>query len=218
MYDGREYFISDAKYLELDISFPYKEISEEVKSLKDLFVQYRQDDSENKWASLPIVGKSHKEPYSWNNYGYKNAREAAFDMQWTKIANLCPKTVAWLKNEYPSNEYGRTRFMLLEKKGEIKPHKDTDYPVLGAINIPIINPKDCVWHWPQDNEILEMEPGKVYAMNLSYIHSVKNPSNEDRYHLIIHHYDSTAEWKRLFERSAEKNNVAGYFLYSKELF
>jgi len=218
MFDGREYFISSAKYLELDISFPYQAVAQEVCNLKDKFIKYRQSDSEDKWSSLPIIGKSSTEPYSWNNYDYKDAREAALDMTWTEVADCCPETVKWLEEQYPSDSYGRTRFMLLEKGGEIKPHKDTEHSVLGAINIPITNPKGCVWVWPDDNETLEMIPGKVYAMNLSHTHSVINPSQEDRFHLIIHHYDSTAEWRDLFTRSAEKNNVKGYFLYSQELF
>ena len=138
-------------------------------------------------------------------------------MQWTEIAELCPVTTKWLQEVYPSNSYARTRLMLLEAGGIIEPHKDTEHSVLGAVNIAITNPKDCVWKW-QDGETLEFKPGDVYAMNLGYVHSVVNPSQEDRYHLIIHHYDSTPEYLKLLKRSLKGQNGKGSFHYSTEIF
>jgi|TARA_B110000977_G_scaffold83547_1_gene111598 quercetin dioxygenase-like cupin family protein len=217
MFKGREYLISDLKYLKLNISFPYEEAYNEIVNLKNKFVEYRSTYKTQGWASLPIVGKSSTEPYAWNVYGYKDAREAAPDMQWTEIADLCPVTTKWLQEVYPSNSYARTRVMLLEAGGVIEPHKDTEHSVLGAVNIAITNPKDCVWKW-QDGETLEFKPGDVYAMNLGYVHSVVNPSQEDRYHLIIHHYDSTPKYLKLLKRSLKEQNAKGRFHYSTELF
>jgi len=217
MFEGREYPISDLKYLKLNIDFPHNEAREEVLKLKDKFIEYRSTYKTKGWSSLPIVGKSSKEPYAWNVYGYKNAKEAAPDMRWTEIADMCPVTTSWLKETYPSNSYGRTRFMLLEGEGIIEPHTDTNHSVLGAINIAITNPKGCVWKW-SDGETLEIKPGEAYAMNLSYEHSVVNPTNEDRYHLIIHHYDSTDEYKELIKKSSKDTNENIQFLFSSELF
>lgn len=216
-FEGREYLMSDLKYLKLDIEFPHAEIYNEVKNLKDLFVEYRSTYDTQGWSSLPIVGKSSTEPYAWNVYGYKNAKEAAPDMQWTEIAEQCPITTKWLKEVYPSNSYGRTRFMLLEAGGVIEPHKDTEHSAVAAVNIAITNPKGCYWQW-DDGETLEFAPGDAYAMNLSYTHGVVNSSEEDRYHLIIHHYDSTDEYKELMNRSLEKVNGKGSFHFSTELF
>ena len=217
MFEGREYLISDLKYLKLNISFPHDEAYDEIVNLKNKFIEYRSTYKTQGWASLPIVGKSSTEPYAWNVYGYKDAREAAPDMQWTEIADLCPVTTKWLQEVYPSNSYARTRVMLLEAGGVIEPHKDTEHSVLGAVNIAITNPKDCVWKW-QDGETLEFKPGDVYAMNLGYVHSVVNPSQEDRYHLIIHHYDSTPKYLKLLKRSLKEQNAKGRFHYSTELF
>lgn len=216
MFEGREYLVSDLKYLKLNLNFPYKDAYQEVINLKDKFVEYRSTYKTKGWASLPIVGKSSKDPYAWNVYNYKDARDSAPDMKWTDIADLCPVTTQWLKDVYPSNSYGRTRFMLLEAEGIIEPHIDTEHSVLGAINIAITNPKGCKWKW-QDEE-LEFCPGDVYAMNLSYEHSVVNPTQEDRYHLIIHHYDSTPEYLKLIKRSLKEQNAKGSFHYSTELF
>lgn len=217
MFEGREYLVSDLKYLKLNLQFPYKEAYKEVVRLKERFVDYRSSYKTQGWSSLPIVGKSSKEPYAWDQYHYKDAREAAPDMLWTEIADLCPITTNWLKTVYPSDSYGRTRFMLLEAGGVIEPHKDTEYSILGAINIAITNPKGCIWKW-SDGETLEIQPGEAYAMNLSYEHSVINPTQEDRYHLIIHHYDSTQDYLNLIKESLREQNAKGSFHFSTELF
>lgn len=216
--DGREYLISKSKYLKLDITFPYEEMLSEAKALREVYIPYRQDNYTNKgWHSLPIVGLSSSQPYAWNVYNYKDARDAAAHVTWTEIAKKCPVTTAWLKMVYPSKSYGRVRFMLLEAGGYIDFHKDTDHSVLAAINIALSNPRDCKWYW-NDGETLTFNPGDAYAMNLSYEHSVRNDSNEDRYHIIIHHYDFTDQCKELFLRSMEQQNVQGHFHYSTELF
>ena len=140
----------------------------------------------------------------------------AFASKWNPIINKCPNTYKWLTKTYPSNQYGRVRFMLLKPNGKINPHKDTEYPILGAINVALNNPTGCKWMW--DNEELEMQPGCAYAMNLSYIHSVINNSNQPRIHMIIHHYDSIDKWKHMMKKSADKANVKYSFCFSTKLF
>jgi Aspartyl/Asparaginyl beta-hydroxylase len=218
MFEGRDYLISKSKYLKLDVKVPYREMLAEAIALRNHYILYRQDDYTNLgWHSLPIVGLSSTQPYAWNVYNFKDAREAAEHVSWTEVSNRCPTTTNWLKSVYPSNSYGRVRFMLLEAGGYIDFHKDTDYPVLAAINIALNNPPKCKWHW-KDGETLAFNPGDVYAMNLSYEHSVRNDSDEDRYHMIIHHYDFTDSCKKLFLKSMEQQNVQGHFHYSTELF
>lgn len=218
MFEGRDYLISTAKYLKLDIPIPYEEMLEEAKSVRDRFIPYRQDGYNTiGWHSLPIIGLSSSNPYSWDHNQYQSARHAAMDIDWTEIADLCPVTTRWLKETYPSNSYGRVRFMLLEAGGKIAFHKDTEHSILGAINVALSNPKGCAWHW-RDGSNLEFAPGDAYAMNISYEHSVINPTQEDRYHLIIHHYDSTLAWKNMMQTAMEKYEVQGDFHYSTELF
>lgn len=214
MFEGREYLFSDIKYLKLNLPVPHQEMLEEAKNLRHLFVTYKED---AKWYSLPIIGLSSKQPYSWQVYNYKDAREAAPNMDWTEIAELCPVTTNWLKTIYPSSSYARVRFMLLEAGGEIPYHSDTPHSVLGAVNIALNNPVGCLWHW-KDGDSLQFSPGDVRLMNISYEHSIRNDSNEDRYHLIVHHYDSIPEWKQLVINALKENNVQGDFHYSTELF
>jgi len=218
MFDGREYLISDSKYMKLNLEFPHEEIAKEAIALRDRYVEYRSTYQTKGWHSLPIVGISSQHPYAWNVYGeFKSAKDAAPLMKFTEVADLCPVTTNWLKNVYPSSSYARVRFMLLEAGGVIEPHSDTEHSVLGAINIAITNPKNCKWHW-EDGESLEFKPGDVYAMNTHYTHSIRNESNEDRYHMIVHHYDSTEAWKNLFLESMKEQNVQGEFRFSTELF
>jgi hypothetical protein len=218
MVNGREYLISTAKYLKLDISIPHEAMLAEAIALRELFIPYRQDEYAHVgWHALPIIGLSSKQPYAWNSYNYNSASDAANDIVWTEISKLCPITTRWLREMYPSNHYGRVRFMLLEAGGSIGFHTDTEYSILGAINIALNNPPNCRWHW-KDNETLEFNPGDAYSMNISYEHSIKNESNQDRYHMIIHHYDSTDEWKQLITRAMEKYEITGNFYYSTELF
>ena len=212
---SREYLFSNTKCLKLNIPFPHEEILKEASALKNKFVDYRSTYKTKGWYSLPIIGKSSKEPYAWSEY-YNNCQDAVSDMQWTEIANYCPITKQWLEQVYPSNHYARVRFMLLEPGGYIEPHTDTNHKVLGAVNFAISNPKECVWHW--DEGTLNFLPGDGYAVNISYTHSVKNNSNQDRYHLIVHHYDSTDEWKSIMNQAMEDQNAQGDFRFSTELF
>jgi len=190
--NSREYLFSDAKCLKLDLPVPYEAMAEEAKALRSKFILYRNDD------------------------GYAH-NEAAKDLHWTEIAEHCPVTVNWLKTVFPSNQFGRVRFMLLEAGGFISPHIDSPVSIPEPVNVALTNPEECNWIWG-DGDILHFPPGTAYAMNISYEHSVYNNSDEDRYHLIIHHHDSTPEWKDMMKLALEKQDESGYFYYSQDLY
>ena len=217
--NSREYLFSDAKCLKLDLPIPFEEIAEEAKAIRSKFILYRNDDgyAHKGWWSLPIHGLGLDKPMSWDAYGYASANDAAKDLHWTEIAEQCPVTVNWLKNVFPSKKYGRVRFMLLEAGGYISLHKDSPMSVPEPINVALTNPKECNWIWG-DGNTLDFPPGTAYAMNLSYEHSVYNNSTEDRYHLIIHHHDSTPEWKDMMKLALEKQDESGYFYHSQDLY
>jgi hypothetical protein len=206
----KHYFISDAKFLILDIPVPYKEMLQEAQTLKHRFTDHR-GDGHNGWKSLALYGLGEDKHESWQDYGYKNAEEAARDFVWTEAAKDCPMTMDFLSNTFPCKRYGRVRFMLVEAGGWISPHSDTKHRILENINIPLSNPKECMWHWG-DGEELFMEPGIPYAMNISYEHSIYNRSTEDRYHIIIARHDSTDEWKSLIEQAAARANIVGHYI------
>ena len=206
----KHYFISDAKFLILDIPVPYKEMLQEAQTLKHRFTDHR-GDGHNGWKSLALYGLGEDKHESWQDYGYKNAEEAARDFVWTEAAKDCPITMDFLSNTFPCKRYGRVRFMLVEAGGWISPHSDTKHRILENINIPLSNPKECIWHWG-DGEELFIETGISYAMNISYEHSIYNRSTEDRYHIIIARHDSTDEWKSLIEQAAARANIVGHYI------
>lgn len=89
-------------------------------------------------------------------------------------------------------------------------HSDSSRPVIENINLVLNNPQNCIWKWGDETEVF-MEPGKAYAMNVHYQHSVYNNSNEDRYHMIVVRHDSTEEWKNLINRAANEKNETGVY-------
>jgi hypothetical protein len=218
MSQGRQYLVSTARSLKLDLKVPYEEMIDEAKKLRKFFQEYREDGSGyNGWHTLTLHGLGEDKGYSWQDYGYATANDASKDMYWTKWSALCPITTTWLKMVFPSKTFGRVRFMLLEAGGSIDLHKDTDHSILEMVNIALNHPKGCEWRW-EDGSVLEFQPGDAICVNISYPHMVVNNSNEDRYHLIVHHHDSTEEWVNMMKRALDANGETGDFHYSEMLY
>jgi len=197
---NREYFVSQGKCLKLNLPFPYEEMLMEAKAMREHFVRYHVNThiyKQEKWFTNPY--------------------DAINDFRWTWVAEHCPVTVNWLKNNFPTKKFGRVRFMLLEAGGWIQRHFDSDEPVIEAVNMALNNPEGCVWKW-DDGTTLDYKPGDMYALNLHHYHAIENTSNEDRYHLILHHHDSTPEWKQLMINAAKEQNVEGTFVYSTRAY
>lgn len=213
----REYFQSDGRYLKLDIALPYKEMLVEAYALLDKFTLHRSGEYLHKgWESLTVHGLGWDKHENYDAYGYKKGKDASKDMVWTEIADLCPITTKWLTEVFPCKKYGRVRFMLLRAGGMIDMHNDSRMRLIENINVALNNPVGCKWIWG-DGEELIMEPGGVYAMNLSYDHSVINNSTEDRIHIIIARHDGLDEWKTLVNQAAAKQNITGEYIVIDEL-
>ena len=213
----KEYFHSDGKYLKLNIELPYKEMCEEAFRLIDKFTPHRGNEySHRGWESLTIHGLGWNKHENYDEYGYKKGKDASNDMFWTEIAEQCPITTKWLKEEFPCNKYGRVRFMLLRAGGEIALHTDSRIKLIENINVALNNPIGCKWIWG-DGEELIMEPGGVYAMNIHYPHRLINESNIDRMHMIIARHDATDGWKKLIEEAATNQNITGEYITIDEL-
>jgi hypothetical protein len=211
--DSKHYYISDAKFLKLDIPVPYQAMLKEAQALKHRFTEHRNPEGKHSgWKSLALHGLGESLHENWNEYGYTSALDAAKDFKWTPAANECPTTMQFLRNIFPCKRYGRVRLMLLEAGGWIGPHNDTTHRLLENINISLSNPQSCMWNWG-DGESLFMEPGGAYAMNISYEHSIVNNSTEDRYHLIVARHDSTDEWRTLIDQASAKASVTGKYVY-----
>jgi hypothetical protein len=213
----RDYFKSEGRYLKLDIALPHEEMLSEAVALIDKFSPHRSGEySHDGWESLTIHGLGWDKHENYDVYGYKKGKDASKDMVWTEIADLCPITTKWLKEVFPCKQYGRVRFMLLRAGGTIDMHNDSSMRLIENINIALNNPPGCKWIWG-DGEELIMEQGGVYAMNLSYDHSVINTSEHDRMHIIIARHDGLDEWKELVNQAAKKQNITGEYISIDEL-
>jgi hypothetical protein len=214
----KEYFETNAKFLKLNIPFPYEQMLEEAKALKHRYTAHRGDEDTHGWKSLALYGLDEVRHENWADYGYATAADAAKDFKWTEASKECPVTMNFLLSHFPCASYGRVRFMLLEAGGRIGWHNDSNSGIrlTENINLPLNNPLECIWHWG-DGEQLYMEPGSAYAMNISYDHMITNDSNEDRYHLIIARHDSTAQWKDLIIKAATESNIDGKFITLDDL-
>jgi hypothetical protein len=218
---GREYFVSQGKCLKLDLQFPYEEMLAEAKAMREHFVRYHVNThlyKQEKWFSLSLHGYEYNKPSAYTAYPeYTNPYDAINDFKWTWAAEHCPITVNWLKNTFPTKKFGRVRFMLLEAGGWIQRHFDSDEPVIEAVNMALNNPEGCVWNW-DDGTTLDYKSGDMYALNLHHYHAIENTSNEDRYHMIVHHHDSTPEWKALMNNAAKEQGIEGTFVYSTRAY
>ena len=209
----KHYFISDTKFLKLEIPFPHEEMLAEAQRLKHRFTDHRGSEDVHKgWKSLALYGLGESRHENWSDEGYSSALEAARDFIWTEAAHECPVTMNFLLNQFPSKRFGRVRLMLVEAGGWIGPHTDTTHRLVENINMSLSNPDGCIWRWG-DGEELFMEPGGAYAMNISYEHAIYNNSNEDRFHIIVARHDSTDEWRNLVDKAAEEANVTGHYIY-----
>jgi hypothetical protein len=208
----RDYFESEARYLKLEIPFDHNAMLLEARALKNRFVPHREDESGHTgWASLSLYGLHESKTENWDEYGYESGAAAAKDFVWTDAAKECPTIMNFLLNQFPCKKYGRVRLMLLEPGGWIGLHSDGMMKFVENVNVALNNPVGCKWLWDDDKELI-MEPGGMYAMNLSYRHSVVNNSNEDRFHLIIAKHDSTEEWKKFMNNAAVSAGVKGTYV------
>lgn len=207
----REYFASKAKYLELDVNFPYQDMLKEAKALRSRFTKHRDGQSEG-WYGLVLHGLDEHKTGPWKNYGITDPIQARDLMHWTSAADLAPITKEFFVNHFPCKKYSRVRFMLLEAGGYINFHSDSKGPLIDNISFVLNSPEGFVWKWQDGSPDLKMEPGHAYAMNIHYYHGLWNNSNEDRYFVIVSRHDSLPEWKKMMIEAADRQGVIGEFI------
>ena len=191
---------SHVPYLRMDIELPYAEILAEARAVRHRFVQHREGDGAG-WMSLCIHGISAEQTDAPNMYGYDH--ETA-PYRWTDIADLCPVTTDYFKNQFPFQFYHRLRFMLLEPGGYIIPHSDNQTSNLGAAtNISLNNPAGCKFV-TERGLIPFSDTGSVMMFNNHYQHVVYNDSDEDRIHIIVHGAWDGRHWNPIIARSYQQ--------------
>ena len=132
----------ESKYpwLKLMIDAPFKEMLEEAKNIKHLFVEHRTDYSQG-WKSVCIHGIDDHVTSIPEDHGFSKDTKR----DWTNASIQCPITTDYFKNKYPISVYDRVRFMLIEPGGYINPHVDgsRDDNPSRAVNMSLNNPDDC---------------------------------------------------------------------------
>lgn len=184
---------SGLPYLKLDIITPFDFIIKEAEKVKHLRVEHRSDDQladykNQGWTSLCLYGAGPDITYQTDD-----------KLDWTSVADLCPVTVKWIKENWQINEQtGRIRFMWLAPGGHILPHCDRKSKGLFETNIAITQPKGCQFRF-LDYGTVPFKQGSVYALDISNRHMVYNNSNKERLHIIVHSLLKPAILKKSYE-------------------
>jgi hypothetical protein len=174
-------FQSRLAYLPLNILIPTDNILEELIRIKPMLVDHRDDYGEHQgWKSFCIHGKSYDATREDSHYNDLRP------MAWTAEAQeLLPATVKFFMKKWPATNYARLRVMLLEPGGYISVHSDRSDPGLGPINIAITQPDNCEFAMDQAG-CIPFTPGSAFWLDISKRHAVKNHSDQDRWHIIVH--------------------------------
>jgi len=77
----------------------------------------------------------------------------------------------------------RTRFMKIEAGGEVPEHYDFGWHDKIRMHIPIYTHESVIFNCGIESR--HMEAGEIWLIDNDDLHSVKNPSNRDRIHLVI---------------------------------
>jgi hypothetical protein len=174
-------------YLPLDLPYaPYKEMLKEALALKDFFVIHRSPDSLG-WRSLCIYGEEWDKTDHYTAYP-ENAGKQMHEIQykWTKVADLCPVTTKYFKEEFVHTPGQRIRFMWLDPQGYILPHRDRKEHFLSPVNIALNNPNGCIFNMEGKGYVPFEEKGNSCLVDIGNLHSVWNNSNTPRIHIISH--------------------------------
>lgn len=189
---------SKLPYLMFDVDMPIDDILKEIGNAQQHFYTHREDQSKG-WSSLVMHGMGDDKTNSPEYYNV-NEEDAVYD--WTDASNSIPSLKKWLLEQKYFVDFDRVRIMALDPSGYIESHRDYDKSKLGPINIAINNPKDCDFIM-EDVGVVPFEPNKGAWLDLSNKHSVRNNSNETRYHIIIHG-GKTTEFKQMAFKNYRK--------------
>jgi hypothetical protein len=174
-------------YMPLELpGAPYAEMLKEALALEDLYIAHRSYGSPG-WRSICLHGEA------WNKTDYyttypENAGKQANDIvyKWTEIAERCPVTTQYFREEFPHHNYQRLRYMWLDPQGYIEPHQDRTEHFLSPINVALNNPKGCIFRMKDRGDVPFKETGNACLVDIGNIHSVWNNSTTPRIHMISH--------------------------------
>jgi len=176
--------------------FDINEFLKEIENLEkhDLFVKHRSDKHPG-WSSFVLHGIDWNKTNDYGDYGYASNEETPYKFVDYAKQHI-PTIVKYFQNNQINNfkKYHRIRIMKLAPGGYISLHNDTPdgkYHTNGwNLNMAINNPENCEMHFWNDKYLylgqVPWQPGKAFKIRTGYNHLVRNLSNENRYHIIVH--------------------------------
>ena len=198
-------------WLQLPITFPYKEMHEEAVNIRDMFVSYfglygpgttlpdgkvieqkdivpmsQSDGIEGYrgWKGVCLHGYGPDKLGAAANYGHYGGDETA-PYKWTEAADRCPIITDFLKSLNIYDRFYRVRLWLLEPGGYLKWHNDYAERHLANINFNLNHPAGSRMSMKGSGP-LPFKAGRVFLLDLSNMHQAENNSSLDRYHLMVH--------------------------------
>lgn len=192
-------------WLRLDLQVPWQEILKEIQGSKAALVPHRDDYSEHQgWLSGCLHGRA------WAATREDSYYQDQTPFDWTaESQQYFAFTKDFFQSQWPATQYRRLRIMLLEPKGYITLHRDSNNPGLNAVNIAITQPADCKFVF-ENHGVIPFEPGSAFWIDTSINHTVYNDSDQPRWHMIVHQHFDDLRFQELVAKSY-------HMLYNKEL-
>lgn len=202
-------------YLKLKLQLPEESINEVQNVFDENFFVKHRGQNHLGWMSATIHGLDGDwyKTMSGKQYGYTGDSDPSINWTWTEVAEYCPETVRWLKEEFPSKTFRRVRFMLLEPGGYILDHSDynprngppSKGPIMNAFNCCLTQPDNCALVNTKSEISVPFKPLDVYCFNNNVNHHAYNNSDENRFHLIVHNHEYRDDFFKIFVESFEQN-------------
>ena len=202
---AEEILQKDIGWIELDLDIDITAWKKEAAIAYDYMVYHREGENHKGWRSCAIHGVDTKITAHVEDANFK----------WTELSKLTP-TITEFWKLFPSENFGRIRFMDLEPGGWVGEHNDSPNGLdntqinimdhIVPINIAINHPSNCVMNIGGGQ--VPWADGKAFLVNITKNHSVQNHSDQNRLHLIAHCIvgNMKEEFANLVVRSYNKNN------------
>jgi len=165
------------------MKFNVDKLRAELKDMQDgLWLEHYDPTLSRGWKSIPLVSRNGE------TSGAESQRAAPTeDMRRTPLTEKLPYFTQIL--DFFECPQGRIRITRLDPGAGINMHRDISAEVANLafnkvrLHIPI-ETNDGVYFWV-DNDIIRMKPGRLYYVNFSKRHYVRNEGDTPRYHLVL---------------------------------
>jgi hypothetical protein len=199
---------SGIPWLELDIDSPQQDLEKEIRAHKERFVLFTSNvpkdsettksreaqakrinvtDADKHWSFLCMYGIGSEIVAMQNEYPHLRGKNIPH--KWTDVADKCPVHKEFLENIINLDNSMIMKYSLLTTGGFLTPHTDADggdhtNKKMTGLTLMVTNPIGCSFCYENWGE-MPIKPGKFYLINANYFHATLNPTQEDRYHLMI---------------------------------